>query len=65
MSDDDRDDSRKVGLWVVFTSVAVLLLGVLVKTVNMSIGMLVHEGSVLLVIINAMRLLGYKEKGQK
>ncbi|MFM2055011.1 MAG: hypothetical protein RL456_3048 [Pseudomonadota bacterium] len=29
MSDDDRDDSRKVGLWVVFTSVAVLLLGVL------------------------------------
>lgn len=29
MSDDDRDESRKVGLWVVFTSVAVLLLGVL------------------------------------
>ena len=29
MSDDDRDDSRKVGLWVVFASVAVLLLGVL------------------------------------
>jgi outer membrane protein OmpA-like peptidoglycan-associated protein len=29
MSDDDRDDSRKVGLWVVFTSVAVLLLGVI------------------------------------
>jgi outer membrane protein OmpA-like peptidoglycan-associated protein len=29
MSDDDRDDSRKVGLWVVFSSVAVLLLGVL------------------------------------
>ncbi len=29
MSDDDRDDSRKVGLWVVFTTVAVLLLGVI------------------------------------
>jgi outer membrane protein OmpA-like peptidoglycan-associated protein len=29
MSDDDRDESRKVGLWVVFSSVAVLLLGVL------------------------------------
>lgn len=29
MSDDERDDSRKVGLWVVFSSVAVLLLGVL------------------------------------
>ncbi|HNZ09774.1 MAG TPA: cation-translocating P-type ATPase [Bacillota bacterium] len=40
--------------------VAVLLLaGVLVKTVNLSFGMLVHEVSVLLVIINAVRLLGY------
>ena len=40
--------------------VAVLLLaGVLVKTVNLSFGMLVHEFSVLLVIINAVRLLGY------
>ncbi|PXW98568.1 OmpA family protein [Sphaerotilus hippei] len=29
MSDDDRDDSRKVGLWVVFTTVAVLLIGVI------------------------------------
>ncbi len=29
MSEDDRDDSRKVGLWVVFTTVAVLLLGVI------------------------------------
>jgi outer membrane protein OmpA-like peptidoglycan-associated protein len=38
MGDDDRDDSRKVGLWVVFSSVAVLLLGVLgfavVRTMN-------------------------------
>lgn len=40
--------------------VAVLLSGVLFKTVNMSLGMLVHEGSVLLVIINAVRLLGYR-----
>jgi Cd2+/Zn2+-exporting ATPase len=40
--------------------VAVLLLaGVLIKTVNLSFGMLVHEFSVLLVIINAVRLLGY------
>lgn len=36
-----------------------LLAGVLVKTVNLSFGMLVHEASVLLVIINAVRLLGY------
>ncbi|HHV44899.1 MAG TPA: hypothetical protein GXX57_09590 [Firmicutes bacterium] len=39
--------------------VGVLLAGVLLKTVNMSIGMLVHEGSVLAVILNAMRLLRY------
>ena len=37
MSDDDRDDSRKVGLWVVFTSVAVLLLGVLGFAVTRSL----------------------------
>ncbi len=36
-----------------------LLFGVLVKTVNLSFGMLVHEASVLLVIVNAVRLLGY------
>lgn len=39
--------------------VGILLAGVLFKTVDMSIGMLVHELSVLLVIINAVRLLGY------
>lgn len=39
--------------------VAILLVGVLFKTVNMSLGMLVHEASVLLVIVNAMRLLKY------
>lgn len=44
---------------------AVLLTGVLVKTVNLSFGMLVHEVSVLLVIINAVRLLGYKDKRVK
>ena len=38
---------------------ALLLAGVLVKTVNLSFGMLIHELSVLLVIINATRLLGY------
>lgn len=35
---------------------AFLLAGVLVKTVNLSLGMLVHEVSVLLVILNALRL---------
>lgn len=36
-----------------------LLAGVLIKTINLSFGMLVHELSVLLVIINAVRLLHY------
>ncbi|WP_367339600.1 heavy metal translocating P-type ATPase [Aminivibrio sp.] len=40
---------------------AFLLAGVLAKTVNLSFGMLVHEVSVLLVILNAIRLLGYGE----
>ncbi len=39
--------------------VSLLLAGVLVKSVGLSFGMLVHEVSVLLVIVNAARLLGY------
>ena len=43
--------------------VLILLAGVLFSQwVNMSIGMLVHEGSILVVIINGMRLLKYKLK---
>lgn len=47
---------------VVFAIVVVvaLLAGVLGQTVVLASGMLVHEASVLLVIINAMRLLGYR-----
>jgi Cd2+/Zn2+-exporting ATPase len=40
-----------------------LLAGVLGKAVNLSIGMLIHELSVLLVIINAVRILGYGKRG--
>ncbi len=36
-----------------------LLAGVLLRTVNLSFGMLVHEASVLLVILNAVRLLKF------
>lgn len=43
---------------VVFT----LLAGVLTKNVFMASGMLIHEISVLMVIINAVRLMNYKEK---
>lgn len=46
--------------------VAVLLVSVLASSwMNMAIGMFVHEGSVLIVILNAMRLLAYRSKLQK
>lgn len=46
--------------------VAVLLVSVLASSwMNMAIGMFVHEGSILIVILNAMRLLAYGSKLQK
>ncbi len=44
-------------IFIALVTVALLLAGVLWGRVNMALGMLVHEGSVLLVIANAMRLL--------
>lgn len=46
--------------------VAVLLVSVSASSwMNMAIGMFVHEGSILVVILNAMRLLAYRSKLQK
>lgn len=46
--------------------VAILLVSVLASSwMNMAIGMFVHEGSILVVILNAMRLLAYRSKLQK
>ena len=42
---------------IAVATVALLLAGVLLGGVTMAIGMLVHEVSVLVVIVNAMRLL--------
>ncbi|MGM0436261.1 MAG: heavy metal translocating P-type ATPase [Bacillota bacterium] len=42
--------------------VTILIVGVLFKQVTMSIGMLVHELSVLVVIINAIRLLRFEKE---
>jgi Cd2+/Zn2+-exporting ATPase len=42
---------------IALATVAALLLGVLIGRVHMSGGMLIHEASVLMVILNAMRLL--------
>jgi len=55
-----RNMKQNIG-FALFVAVS-LLAGVLVKTVNLSFGMLVHEASVLLVIVNAVRLLGYGKK---
>ena len=46
--------------------VAVLLISVLASSwMNMAIGMFAHEGSILVVILNAMRLLAYRSKLRK
>lgn len=54
--------NMKQNIYFALFVAALLLAGVLVKTVNLSFGMLIHELSVLLVIINAVRLLGYDER---
>lgn len=53
--------NMKQNIYFALVVAALLLAGVLVKTVNLSFGMLIHELSVLLVIINAVRLLRYGE----
>ncbi len=40
--------------------VIILILGVIFQVINMAIGMLVHEISVIVVILNAIRLLSFK-----
>ena len=44
-------------IFIVLATVVALLIGVFAGGVTMSVGMLVHEGSVLVVILNAMRLM--------
>ena len=52
----------KQNIVIALATVAALLLGVFAGNVTMALGMLVHEGSVLIVILNAMRLL-YRTRG--
>ena len=54
--------NMKQNIYFAILVAALLLMGVLVKTVNLSFGMLVHELSVFIVIINAVRLISYGEK---
>jgi len=57
--------NMKQNIWFALFVAGLLLAGVLVKTVNLSFGMLIHEASVLLVIINAVRLLGYGRRADR
>jgi len=53
--------NMKQNIFIAVGTVAVLLYSLLFSNwMNMSIGMLVHEGSILAVILNGMRLLSYR-----
>lgn len=51
--------NMKQNMFFAVSTVAILLVGVLTKNVNLASGMLLHEISVLLVILNAIRLVRY------
>jgi Cd2+/Zn2+-exporting ATPase len=55
-------NTMRQNIAIALITVTVLLLGVLLGGVTMTIGMLVHEASVLIVIVNAMRLLRRHER---
>jgi Cd2+/Zn2+-exporting ATPase len=58
--------NMKQNIFIALGVVLVLLAGLLFSEwVNMSIGMLVHEASILVVILNGMRLLRYKLRQYK
>ncbi len=52
--------NMKQNIAIALGVVAFLLFGVLGGQVNLAIGMFIHEGSVLVVILNAMRLMKFK-----
>src|SRR5699024_11032252 len=57
-------NNMKQNIAIPVSTVTVLLAAVFFSDwMNMSIGMLVHEGSILVVILNGMRLLRYRLKG--
>ncbi len=56
--------NMKQNIYFALLVAGLLLAGVIVQTVNLSFGMLIHEMSVILVVINAVRLLGYGDRGR-
>lgn len=57
--------NMKQNIYFAIIVVGILLTGVLAKVVFLSSGMLIHELSVILVILNAIRLLSYGDKDIK
>ncbi len=58
--------NMKQNIFIALGVVVVLLVSVFFSDwMNMSIGMLVHEGSILVVIVNGMRLLRYRLRGKR
>ena len=51
----------KQNLWVSLGIVAILIPSTILGLANIGIAVLIHEGSTLVVVFNALRLLAYKE----
>ena len=54
--------NMKQNTFIAVGTVFLLLIGVLAGVIHLATGMFVHEASILLVILNAMRLIGFKQK---
>lgn len=54
--------NMKQNIYFAVAVVAVLLVGVLNDSVHLASGMLIHEASILIVILNAMRLIRFKDR---
>ncbi|WP_338061880.1 hypothetical protein [Virgibacillus indicus] len=55
--------NMKQNMFFAVGTVALLLAGVLLGKIFLASGMLIHELSVLIVILNAIRLVRYKQRG--
>jgi len=59
--------SRRIirqNLWVSMGVVAILIPATLFGWAGIGLAVLIHEGSTVVVVVNALRLLGYRENGQ-
>jgi len=55
-------NNMKQNIWFAVSIVVLLLLGVLTGRIHLAEGMFIHEASVILVILNAMRLVKFKRE---